>query len=62
MLFVLALDPIENIFLYFDLYGYGKLDLEFVHAGPKSVLEATRFVEKRCKYQRPKSPTKIIEP
>ena len=31
-------------------------------AGPKSVLEATRLVQTRCKYQRPKSPRKIIEP
>ena len=31
-------------------------------AGPKSVLEAKRFVQKRCTYQRPKSPRKVIEP
>ena len=31
MLFVLALDPIENVFLHFDLYGHRKLGLEFVH-------------------------------
>ena len=31
MLFILALDPIGNVFLYFDLYGHGKLALKFVH-------------------------------
>ena len=31
MLFVLTLDHIGNVFLYFDLYGHGKLDLKFVH-------------------------------
>ena len=31
-------------------------------AGLKSGLEATRFVQKRCTYLRPKSPTKIIKP
>ena len=36
----------------FDLYGHEKLDLL---AGPKSRLEATRFVQ-------PKSPRKIIVP
>ena len=35
-------------FLYFDLYGYGKLDLKLVHGRAESVLEATRFVQKRC--------------
>ena len=40
MLFVLVLDPIGNVFLYLDLYGHEKLDLEFVHGRPKSVLEA----------------------
>ena len=50
MPFVLALDHIETVFLYFDLYGHGKLDLRFVHAGLKSKLEATRFVKKRCTY------------
>ena len=34
MLFVLILVHIENVFfcfLYFDVYGHGKLDLKFVH-------------------------------
>ena len=31
MLFVLTSDHIGNVFLYFDLYGHGKLDLKFVH-------------------------------
>ena len=31
MLFVLVLDHIGNVFLYFDLYGHVKLDLKFVH-------------------------------
>ena len=31
VLFVLALDQTGNVFLYFDLYGHGKLDLKFVH-------------------------------
>ena len=30
MLFVLALDHIGIVFLYFHLYGHGKLDLKFV--------------------------------
>ena len=30
MLFVLIVDHIGNVFLYFDLYGHGKLDLKFV--------------------------------
>ena len=46
MLFVLALDHIRNVFLYFDLYGHGKLDLKFVHGK----LEVTRFIQKRCTY------------
>ena len=29
--FVLNLDHIGNVFLYFDLYRHGKLDLKFVH-------------------------------
>ena len=28
---VLTFDHIGNVFLYFDLYGHGKLDLKFVH-------------------------------
>ena len=62
MLFVLALDHIGNVFLYFDLYGHRKLDLKFVHGKQKSVLEATRFVQTCSAYQRPKSPRKVIEP
>ena len=46
----------------FDQYGHGKLNLKFVHGRPKSRLEATRSVQKRCTYLRPKSPRKIIEP
>ena len=46
MLFVLALDHIGNVFLYFDLYGHGKLDLKFVHGRAEKQLEATRFVQK----------------
>ena len=50
-------------FLYsFYLYGHGKLDLKSVHGRAESRLEATRFVQKRCTYLRPKSPRKIIEP
>ena len=62
VLFVLTLDHIGNAFLYFDLYGHGKLNLKFVHGRAKSRLEATRFVQKRCTFLRPKSPKKIIEP
>ena len=62
MLFVLILDHIGNVFLYFDLCGHGKLDLKFVHSKVESRLEATRFVQKMCTYQRLKSPRKIIEP
>ena len=50
MLFVLALDHIGNVFLYFDLYGHGKLDLKFIMAGSNSKSEATKFVQKRCTY------------
>ena len=50
MLFVLVLDYIGNVFLYFDLYGHGKLDLSLFKAGQKSKLEATRFVQNRCAY------------
>ena len=31
MIFVLLLYHIGNVFLYFELYGHGKSDLEFVH-------------------------------
>ena len=31
VLFVLASDHIGNVFLFFDLYGHGKLDRKFVH-------------------------------
>ena len=31
MLFFLILHHIGNVFLHFDLYGHGKLDLKFVH-------------------------------
>ena len=44
-LFVLALDLLGNVFLYFDLYGHGKLELKFLYdSEPKSVLDETRFV------------------
>ena len=62
MLSVLALDSIGNVFLYFDLYGHGKLDLEFVNGMVEKCVGATGFVKKRCTYQRPKSPRKIMEP
>ena len=55
-------DHIENVFLYFDLHSHGKLDLKFVRGRAESVLEATRFSQRRCTYRRPKSPSKEIEP
>ena len=34
--------------MFFILYCHGKLDLSLFMSGPKSRLEATRFVQKRC--------------
>ena len=34
------------------MYGHGSLDLKFVHGRAESVLEPTRFVQKRCTHQR----------
>ena len=63
MLFVLTLDHIENAFIcFFILYCHGKLDLSLFMAGPKSRLEATRFVRIRCTHLWPKLPRKVIEP
>ena len=56
----LTLDHIGNVFLYFLTMESWTLSLFM--AVPKSVLEATRVVQRRCTYQRPKSPRKIIEP
>ena len=50
-LFVLALDPIENVFLYFDLYGHGKLDCEFVHGRAEKCVGSNKICPKRCTYQ-----------
>ena len=33
--------------LYFDLYRHGNLDFKFVFDRAKSVLEATRFVQRK---------------
>ena len=38
-----------------------KLDLKFVRGRDENMLEATRFVQKRCTHQKPKLPRKIIE-
>ena len=47
MLFVLALDPIENVFLYFDLYGHGKLDLEFIHGRVEKCVGSNTICQKK---------------
>ena len=50
--------PHQKCFLmFFTLYGHGNLFM----AGPKSRLETSTFVQKRCTHQRPKLPRKIIE-
>ena len=58
MLFVLTLDHIGNAFLYFGLYGHGKLDLKFVHGRAEKSVGSNKI----CSYPRPKSLRKIIEP
>ena len=60
MLFVLTLDCIENAFLYFDLYAMESYTLTLFMARSKSRLEATRFVQKRCTYLRPKLSTRCM--
>ena len=47
MLFVLALDPIGNVFLYFDLYGHGKLDLNFVHGRAEKCVGSNQICPKK---------------
>ena len=42
MPFVLILDHIGNVFLYFDLYGHGKLDLKFVHDGAEKCVRSNK--------------------
>ena len=59
---VLTLDIIRKIFLYFDLYGHGKLDLKIVHVRAEKCVGSNKDLSKKCTYQRPKSPRKVIEP
>ena len=45
-------------FLYFDLYGHGKLDLKFVHGRAEKSVGSNKICPKECTDQRPKSLTK----
>ena len=47
MLFVLASDLIGNVFLYFDLYGHRKLDLEFVHGRAEKCVGSNKICPKK---------------
>ena len=47
MLFVLALDPIRTVFLYFDLCGHGKLDLEFVHGRAEKCVGSNKIYQRK---------------
>ena len=46
MLFILTLDHIGNIFLYFDLYGNGKSDLKFVHGRVEKCVGSNKICPK----------------
>ena len=50
---------LSHIFIYMAMESK---TLSLFMAGPKSRLEGTRFIQKRCTYLRPKSPRKIMEP
>ena len=48
MLFVLtSLDHIGSVFLYFDLYNHGKLDLKFVHGRAEKCVRSNKICSKR---------------
>ena len=48
--------------MFFYCMAVESWTLSLFMAGPKSKLEATRFVHKRCTHLRPKLPRKIVEP
>ena len=47
MLFALTLDHIGNVFLYFDVYCHGKLDLKFVHGRAEKCVGSNKICSQK---------------
>ena len=62
MLFVLIVDHIGNVFLYFDLYGHGKLDLKFVLGRAEKVCWKQQDLSNNLHISEGEIERKIIEP
>ena len=57
------MDPIGNVFLYFDLYGHGKLNLKFAHGRGEKCVGSSKICPKKVYISEAEiAEEKIIEP
>ena len=62
MLFVLILDNIGKVFLYFDLHGHGKLNLKFVYGRAEKCVGNNKICPNKLRISEAEIAEKKIEP